>query len=77
MNIAALKRAVKASAAWKGGITGHPDPAVEEEFDLEILKQRKAVESAERMLKGVRHAVERCDAAGQHTIADELRQLLK
>lgn len=49
MNIAALKRAVKASADWKGSITGHPDPLVEIAFDLEIAKQRKAVQNAARI----------------------------
>lgn len=77
MNIAALRRAVRASAAWKGSITGHSNPKVEIAFDAEIEKQRAAVLAADRMQRGVKKAVERCNAAGQYTIADELRSLLK
>lgn len=49
MNIAALKRAVAASADWRGSLVGDPDPTTLDQFDLEIAKQRKAVANAVRM----------------------------
>lgn len=49
MNISALKRAVEASAAWRGSLVGDPNPAPLEAFDAEIKLQRQAVRDAARM----------------------------
>lgn len=47
-NVAALTRAVQASADWRGSVTG--DDEMTDEFDREIARQRKALRDLRRHL---------------------------
>lgn len=47
-NLAALTRAVQASADWRGSVTG--DDEMTDEFDREIARQRKALRDLRRHL---------------------------